>query len=536
MALWHMPISGMRAQLAFLLAALAFGVPAFAQPPPVLSWITNSSVKLEQINGDVDWEAKAQGSNLPTASLTVTRFHILGNGLGYSFEDNGKLLFLFGDTISENTTNWNYHAADPLAWSTNTDGETPLVLNFFTNHPITNVLAQFTPIFVQPAGIEMGPDDVPNSGISLSNGVFLVCNTGSDASNTNAPPQTNDFSVLVTFDEAGLWSSTNTLGAKFFTTNRVISALTTNLDGKNPLQGHFINVSMREYGANVMMFGTGEYRSGDVFLCMIPTANFVSGAGTLYFAGLANGQPAWSNDESNCVPVVQDNPTNGPPWPNDGGSAGNVSVVCPPGLGLWLMTYDGGRSAESATSHTTGVYFSYATQPWGPWSKPQLIFNKSRDNGLGYFIYSPDTNQYHDLALAGPTVDPTTSPPLTTPGGDFAPIMIERFTRVTNSTLLIYYTLSTWNPYAVVKMRSSFTIVPVIDPASIVKTGNQFSFAWTAPTNISYQVEYSTNLLSGWTAFTNVTTSTNGTFNFTDDGTTIGTSGNAAFYRLRNAP
>jgi hypothetical protein len=52
--------------------------PVLAQPGPILTWITNSSVKLEQINGDVDWEAKAQGSNLLTASLTVARFHILG--------------------------------------------------------------------------------------------------------------------------------------------------------------------------------------------------------------------------------------------------------------------------------------------------------------------------------------------------------------------------------------------------------------------------------------------------------------------------
>lgn len=200
--------------------------------PPVLTWITNSSVKLEQIIGDIDWQANANGSNLLTASQTETRFHILANGLGYSFEDNGKLIFLFGDTISENITNWNYHAADPLAWSTNTDGETPLLLNFFTNgpSPITNSLGQatnFFPVFVQPAGIKMGPDDVPNAGISLSNGVFLVCNTGSDASNTNIAPQTNDYSVLVTFYETNLWLATSTYAiTNFFATNRTVSALT----------------------------------------------------------------------------------------------------------------------------------------------------------------------------------------------------------------------------------------------------------------------------------------------------------------------
>lgn len=340
-------------QSALISAACALCLPAESQTGPVLTWIPNSSVKLEQITGDLDWADLARGVTNLTASQTVTRFHILGQGLGYSFEDKGKLIFLFGDTISENLTNWNYHAADPLAWSTNTDGETPLVLNFFTNTPYA--YTSNTPLFVQPLGIKMGPDDVPNSGISLSNGVFLLCNTGSDTTDTNMPPQINDFSMLVTFDETNYCLSTNTYDTRFFTTNRVVSALTTNLPPTNSLQGHFINVSMREVGTNVMMFGTGEYRSGDVFLCMLPTANFLSGTGTLYFAGLTNGQAAWSLYESNCVPVVQDNPTNGPPWPNDNGTAGNVSVTYPTNLNLWLMTYDGGRSADTGTNHTTGV-------------------------------------------------------------------------------------------------------------------------------------------------------------------------------------
>ena len=132
-----------------------------AQPAPVLTWVTNSSVKLEQVIGDIDWQWHAVGSNVPTASQTVTRFHILANGLGYSFEDNGKLIFLFGDTISESNSIWNYHAADPLAWSTNTDGEAPLVLNFFTNRPspITNSHGLATnnfPVFVQAVGNRHG--------------------------------------------------------------------------------------------------------------------------------------------------------------------------------------------------------------------------------------------------------------------------------------------------------------------------------------------------------------------------------------------
>ena len=501
---------------------------ANAQVAPVLTWITNSSLKLEQVIGDIDWAANAQGSNLLTASQTVTRFHILGNGHGYSFEDKGRLIFLFGDTISETRSNWNYQAADPLAWSTNTDGESGLLLNFYTNTPYA--YGSNAPVFIQPDGIEMGGNDIPNSGISLSNGVFLICNTGTDSA-TNNFPYASDYSVLVTFNETNLLAATNTyLATNFFVTNRIISMLNTNLDPTSAMQGHFIFTAEHEFGTNVLMFGTGEFRASDAYFSMVPTANFVSGQGTLYFTGLTNGQPTWSPFESNSAPVVQDNPTNGPPWPNDHPGIEKLSVIYSTSLNLWLMTYNGGENTgKQLETQTKGVYFCYAPQPWGPWSTPQLIFNQFRDGGEGVFIYDA-TNH---TGPSGPTINPSINNPTNTPGGAFSPLLIERFTRITNSTLFIYYTLSTWNPYTVVKMRSAFTIIPVIDPASLVKLKKKFSFAWSAPTNISYQVDYSTNLTSGWTTFTNLISSTNGTFNFTDNGTNSGGFGSTKFYRLR---
>jgi Domain of unknown function (DUF4185) len=457
----------------------------------------------------------------------VTRFHILGNGHGYSFEDNGKLIFLFGDTISENNNPWNYDAADPLAWSTNTDGESPLMLNFYTNRPYG--YNRNTPIFVNPVGIEMGGNDIPNCGISLSNGVFIICSTGNDPSITNNS-HASDYSVLVTFNEATCLTATNTYqSTNIFVTNRVVSVLNTNLDPTDPRQGHFILDSLHEFGTNVLMFGAGEYRASDVYLAMVPTANFVSGQGTLYFAGLTNGEPTWNPFESNCVPVVQDNPTNGPPWPNDTPGVEKVSVIYSTNLNLWLMTYKGGDKVDSSKHQTKGVYFCYAPQPWGPWSTPQLIFNEFRDYGEGVFIYDALNN----TGPAGPVISSGMDNGTNRAGDAEAPLLIERFTRTTNSTLFIYYTMSTWNPYTVVKMRSAFTITPVIDPTSLVKLKKKFNFAWGAPTNITYQVDYSTNLTSGWTTFTNLISSTNGTFNFTDEGTNSGRFGSTKYYRLR---
>lgn len=395
-----------------------------ALPLPVaLTWIPGSSAKVEQLLGDCDWTDLAFGStgtcHEPTASQTLTRYNLLGTDIGYSFEDNGKMIFLFGDTIGVNV---NYKAGDSFAWSTSTDPEAGLLLNFYTS-------SNGALLFVHPPGVAMGGDDTPNSGISLPDGIYMICNTGSDTS--LAEPQQNDSSVLAHFDEI----------SRTFTTGRTLS----------PPGGRFAYASPHVAGTNVVIFGAGPYRASDVYLQMVPATSFASGAGTQYFAGLVNGQPTWTSSESGAVPVVQDNPLGGPGWPDDSPSVGDLSVVYSSELDLWFMTYDGGRQRPA----TGGVYLAYALQPWGPWSSPQLVFNAARDDGSGVFIYNPNHNP---PGPAGPTINPTNNPPATTPGGVYAPLLIERFTTVEGNLLKIYFTMSTWNPYTVVRMRSEFTI------------------------------------------------------------------------------
>jgi hypothetical protein len=488
--------TGFFIQLALVVLLIMPAGKTVALNPPALVWMANSSVKLEQNIGDVDW---ATGSN--TTSRTVSRFNILGNDLGCSFVAGTNLLFFFGDTIGSNV---DYHAEDMFAWSTTTNGTQGLLLNFFTNSAGSN-------LFVNPSGISLGADDTPNAGLSISNVIYLVCNTGADTAITNNP-HTNDYSVLVTFNQTNLT----------FQTNRTISVVTNG--------GLFIFDALHLFGTNVVMFGAGKYRASDVYLAMTPAATFLSGAGTLYFTGLTNGQPTWSAIETNAVPVVQDNPTNGPAWPNDSPSVGNVSVIYSAPLGLWLMTYDGGRSANSAQLHTTGIYFSSAPAPWGPWITPQLIFNSVRDGGLGVFIYDAGNH----TGPAGPTINPSSNNPTNTPGGVYAPYLLEPFTTISNGMLYIYYVMSTWNPYTNVKMVSAFTIQPVI--GSPVHTKTNFTFSWLAPTNEIYQVDFSTNLVGSWNTLTNSVTSSNGTFNFTDNRTNSGGFGKNRFYRLRTSP
>ena len=43
-------------------------------------------------------------------------------------------------------------------------------------------------------------------------------------------------------------------------------------------------------------------------------------------------------------------------------------------------------------------------------------------------------------------------------GGFYAPYIIERLTRVEGEYLTLHYVLSTWNPYVVVRMRSTLRV------------------------------------------------------------------------------
>ena len=151
--------------------------------------------------------------------------------------------------------------------------------------------------------------------------------------------------------------------------------------------------------------------------------------------------------------MVEDNPLNGPAWPNDTSTIGNVSVVYSSELGLWLMTYDGG----SVSSSTVGIHLTYAANPWGPWATPQLIYNPRREPGFRTFIHDPTAPTNDGLArpLAAEVAG---RDPETTSGGTYAPYMIERFMRVSGDRLRIQFILSTWNPYVVVRMRSDLTI------------------------------------------------------------------------------
>jgi hypothetical protein len=46
-------------------------------------------------------------------------------------------------------------------------------------------------------------------------------------------------------------------------------------------------------------------------------------------------------------------------------------------------------------------------------------------------------------------------------GGYYAPYVIDRFTRVEGQAITLHYVLSTWNPYVVVRMKSTIQVITI---------------------------------------------------------------------------
>jgi len=372
----------------------------------VLRYVAGSATKMEQLIGEEDKER-----HQPTRSRTFKRYRLRGTDLGNSFEHDGRAYFLFGDTVGELD-----RALDTIATTDARDPEQGVRLDFLT--------APGRPyLTIEPPGVSMGAFEVPVAGIDLGGRMYVVVSTNHSAD------RSTDRSVLTTFTRPAT-----------FTPLRTISQLP---------DGRFVKMSMHVEpgpmagmppdGPFVIIWGTGKYRASDAYLSVVPVAEFESGRGTRYFAGLDTaGRPTWSRSESDAKPIV----TNG--------TMGDISVTWCKDLNLWLMNWD----SRSPAPH--GVLFSYSKTPWGPWSAPQVIFNAIRDGAVGKFIHDPSA--VPDDRLAGPVIGKGQKDPAAVHGGAYAPYVIERFTKLKGSELHLYYVLSTWNPYVVVLMKSRFKV------------------------------------------------------------------------------
>ncbi len=421
--------------------AILFPMAAMAQSiDPV--WVPGSSQKVCQLIGELDHE-----TGQPAASQTETNYGLSGNDLGSSLEHNGKLWFLFGDSNPTTTFNGKPNAQsnpprtpsdnDAIGFTSGANIEQCLKLDFVRD----SIGAYQNPVVLNAQGqpaITLRSFEIPIAGIDVAGRMFAIFATD-DNKQTGAPgePGFSTRSVLAVSDDDG-----NTYhylydfsapqcslcnGAKF-----INAAIVSGTDGYLYFWGS--------------QGGTG-YRNSSVFLARKLASSMAQPGGMQYFTGLAKGAvtPNWSAAELDAVQLFQD--VDGtPPTPNN--CTGELGVDYNTFVQRWVMLYN---CTDKTPANPSGIYMRFAQQPWGSWGAPQTIFNSQRDRGLCHFIHRAVTASSPACDQAG---DPGRED---IEGGAYGPYFISRFTTgdAAHGTSTFYYTLSTWNPYVPVIMKTT---------------------------------------------------------------------------------
>ena len=360
--------------------------------------LTHRAQKITQLTGEFDREGW-DGTGKPKFSLNRTEsgFGIIGADLGSSFAHQGRLWFLFGDTwrVGHGTPN---DDLDSMAFCTNNNADQGLELTFLPRPPLV-------------PGITQAAFEVPLDGVSWNNNMYVFFSTDRRQAGIYA---LMGRSVLARSDNNGLDFTLLHEISRY----KFINVSTTIVDAQeHGLPGH---------GPQLVIFGSGRYRSSDVYLAVKPAANIEEPGGLLFYAGGLE-KPQWSRDEDSAVPLFGE------------GCVGELSVRWNPLLNAWTCLYNADWPADR--SSVGGIVMRWAPRPYGPWSRGDIAF--SVDDGLGKFMHLPNV----DHTQEGFDIDRSADL-----GGMYGPYQIPHYTRHSDNGVRIYFTMSAWNPYQVMLM------------------------------------------------------------------------------------
>jgi hypothetical protein len=337
----------------------------------------------------------------------------------------------------------------------------------WANPQIDNA-AWHAPFPITPPGAA-GPNS-PIAAVTRFNGALDVFYIGGDgaAATTWANPQIDNaawhhpFPITLpgwTAARPGLAAITRANGMTAGPMGRTVLARAIDNDPTNlhviyemsslPKGGRFINIScavmpnglsgLPFQGPALLAWGSGRYRRSNVCFACIPlneaTDDNTTQASWWYFAGenASLNQPLWSHDQQQAAEV----------FPDFLRQVGELSVSWIEPLGVWLMLYN--------APYPRGILARVATLPWGPWSDPPIVLFNPSWPGLGYGAFMHEGGSDDGLSDPGREAEW---------GGEYGPYVIGRYTKAgaAQKQAVVYFTMSTWNPYEVMLMTASIQL------------------------------------------------------------------------------
>lgn len=341
-------------------------------PPPALALVSTEHVG--------KWDASCREAGLS------------GTDLGISFERDGRLVFLFGDSWTLDKKDWDCDSAATcgLDWS---PGKPLPALEFAAREG-----GRFQPLLVQ--GVDLGGMNVPVEGLAIGERTYVFFDSGFDRGT-----QRHTTSVLA-----------HVRGLDF-----------THLERDHAVASErFLNVSAVIDGTTVWIFGSGAYRRSAIHLACVASAKLADRAAWRYLGK----DGAWVEHEADAIPLIER---------DDVGELSVRRVDVAGAKGAWLLAYQ--------AKQPRGVLLQVARAPTGPWSPPLRIFDPGV-HGYGRFMHRACKPGEPDDGLGDPGRAATW-------GGEYGPYLVPRWSGpIAGGRTAIAYTLSSWNPYAVHVMRT----------------------------------------------------------------------------------
>ena len=451
-------------------------------------------------------EGTHNGTN--ATSSHQPNLHLYGTDLGFSFKQGRNVLMLFGDTWNEDDfiCQPQPQSDDALGWinlSEDHDPEDCLDIRFPTvrrgtlkplrvfegntelymgafHTPITGWSDNRNPYgyFVGNSGVvcQLHHDPVCPDGLQCQGDIFCV-DPGSSASEFPGGNKAQERHIAVSYSAPN--TPDFTVGYTF-ATNKFLNATARTigrLDERDPDKDVYEpTVRPRE----LLMWGRPNFLAwagtrSDVYLLHHPLST-LDGPGTSvnwhprYFAGLdSNGDPVWTNDQIFATPVIAN---------EELAQVLQFSVAWVAPLKRFVMLYSG-RLPQVWPNAASGIYLRTAPHPWGPWSKPQLVWNPLDQGAYDCpgIMYSPlavgascpQSDPYRPNVYPADNFDqcPALTPqPTFDFGVEYGVNILATFTKpgLAINTATIYWNMSTWNPYRVVLMKTHLDGSVIVGP------------------------------------------------------------------------
>jgi hypothetical protein len=474
-------------RLGFLTAlGLSPALPAFAQD---IQLVPDSTIPRVQLTGE-HFQIQADGVYFatPTQSATLSRFGVMGTDLGRPVTVGNRILLFFGDTVGAYKQGDRYYgsrgipasASDAIGYLPNVDfsacryipdvadqiakGVTaPVVdasacplLSFFLN-PVRAVDEHpFKPFVISglAADEDQGLFRVPTSVIYLNDRIYAFATTKHQDSRPAGAFWLQSVAAKST-QSPTLWSDAN---PPAFTKLYTVSTHPKVDDPVNPPAiendgGKFMGVQAVVMTAArladlrltrflppelqttdvVFLWGCGwNALKSDLYLAAFAAGDIEAGPSKWFYYA---GSNRWSASEREAIGLLGTD------------NVSQQSVTWNAALERFVMM-------RGATGRQVA---QFATAPWGPWSTPITLIGAG-DQWITKLIHRPGVDQIVDGLVPIYNRDGTLTPREEERGAPYSPNVLDIVTQNPDGSVTLYYTLSTWSPYQVFLMSSTFRI------------------------------------------------------------------------------